>query len=589
MNTIKKSLRLQDITIFFILAVLAGCGLVYQYLLSHYAGRVLGAIETVIYTMIGIMIVSMGLGAFAARYIKCAYTGFAWLELGIALLGSSAILAIAAIFAFTHTLPQLIAFTFGLPPDLTPQGGVIQSLMEFAAVVPYIFGFILGVMIGIEIPLIARVRQSIYGEHLEHNLGDIYGIDYIGAGVGAALWVIFMLAMEPSLAAALTASANIGVGLIFYFLYRQRIKWNELLLLGHILVASIIVTVGMYGAQWDAIMEDTLYKDKVAYHINTHYQRIVITERTMDPAKPSVLTLYLNGRTQFSSNDEHIYHSMLTYPALAASARQDSILIIGGGDGLALRDVLRWQPKQVTLIDLDKAIVDFFSQSKALEGDEVNTRLLELNQKSFSDPRVTLLFGDAYNKVDELLQAEQIFDTIIIDLPDPNHPDLNKLYSARFYAKLKQLLAGDGAMAIQSTSPYHAKDAFLSVGVTMQHAGFEHVEQYHHNVPSFGEWGWTIATKLGRSPRQRLAALQALPLDDGWMTKGKLMAAFEFSQHFFKDRDKIRVNRVGSGVAYQYYRKNWEIQQGIYQKEDDFESNEAIPEPSGDISVYRNK
>ncbi|NOZ54528.1 MAG: polyamine aminopropyltransferase [Gammaproteobacteria bacterium] len=564
MNMRTKSLRLHDVAIFSIMAVLAGCGLIYEYLLSHYAGRVLGAIETVIFTMIGIMIVSMGLGAFAARYIKCAFTGFAWLEVGIALLGSTAIFAIAAIFAFAHTLPQVIAHTFGLPPDLVPQGGFIDSLLEFVKIIPYVFGFILGVMIGIEIPLIARVREKIYGEHLEHNFGDIYGMDYIGAGVGAALWVIFMLAMEPSLAAALTASANIIVGLLFYFLYHHQIKWKELLLLSHILVASVIITVGMYGTTWSEIMEDTLYKDNIAYRIDTQYQRVVITERLMDPAKPTVLTLYINGRIQFSSSDEHIYHAMLTYPALAASARHDSVLIIGGGDGLALRDVLRWQPQQVTLVDLDKTLVDFFTRSTTGESQEVNVRLVELNQESFSDPRVTLLFGDAYNKVDELLQAGQMFDTIIIDLPDPNHPDLNKLYSARFYAKLKQLLAGDGAIVTQSTSPYHAKDAFLSIGVTLQHAGFTHVEQYHHNVPSFGEWGWTIATKLGRSPRQRLAALQALPLDDSWTTKGKLLAAFEFDQHFFKDRDTIRVNRLGSGIAYQYYRQNWETEQGIY-------------------------
>jgi len=565
MKKVANSLRRHDIAIFLIMAVLAGCGLIYEYLLSHYAGRVLGAIETVIFTMIGIMIVSMGLGAFAARYIKCPFTGFAWLEVGIAFLGSSSVFAIAAIFAFTHTLPQIIAQTFGLPPDLVPQGGFIHSLLEFVKIVPYIFGFILGAMIGIEIPLIARVRESIYGEHLEHNLGDIYGVDYVGAGIGAALWVIFMLAMEPSLAAALTATANIIVGLLFYFLYHQRIKWKELLLLSHILVASIILTLGMNGAQWSAIMEDTLYKDKIAYRINTEYQRVVITERLMDPAKPTVLTLYINGRTQFSSNDEHIYHAMLTYPAMAASARHDNVLIIGGGDGLALRDVLRWQPQQVTLIDLDKAIVDFFTQAAAEQGGTINTRLVELNQKSFSDPRVTLRFGDAYINVDELLQSGQRFDTIIIDLPDPNHPDLNKLYSARFYAKLKHLLSGDGAIAIQSTSPYHAKDAFLSIGVTLQHAGFAHVEQYHHNIPSFGEWGWTIATKQGRSPKQRLMALQTLPLDDGWSTKGKLLAAFEFSQDFFKDRDTIKVNRLGSGVAYQYYRNNWEIEQGIRQ------------------------
>jgi len=108
-------------------------------------------------------------------------------------------------------------------------------------------------------------------------------------------------------------------------------------------------------------MEDMLYQDKVIYRMNTKYQHITITERTMDPAKPPVLTLYINGRTQFASNDEHIYHSMLTYPAMAASARHEKILIVGGGDGLALRNVLQWNPEKVTLLDLDEQVIQFFS------------------------------------------------------------------------------------------------------------------------------------------------------------------------------------------------------------------------------------
>jgi len=559
-----KRLAYYDLAIFGIVAVLAGCGLVYEYLLSHYAGRVLGAMETAIYGVIGIMIVSMGVGSFLARAIKSPFTGFAWLEALIALLGSSAVLIIAGVFALSNLFPQMLANTFGLPPDLLPSGGLIRGFGWVAESSPYVMGAVLGILIGMEIPLAARVREKLYGEHLEHNTGSIYGVDYIGAGVGAGLWVLFMLSIDISRAAALTASANIAVGLAFFLLFRRRIRWGALLVTSHLLVAGLVAALGIYGADWDAAMEDLLYRDKVVYRVDTKYQHLTITERVVDPMQPPVLSFYINGRMQFASNDEHIYHSMLVYPALAASARQANVLVVGGGDGLALRDILRWNPTRVVVLDLDEDLVDFFSHPVERDGRLINQRLLDLNRYSFQDPRVQVRFGDAFLSVDELLRSEEHFDAIIVDLPDPGHPDLNKLYSARFYAKLKSLLSGDGAMSVQSTSPYHAKRAFLSIGKTVKHAGFRHVEQYHHNVPSFGEWGWTIAVKHGSSPRARLAALDRLPVDDGWMTKGVMLASFEFGQDYFDGLEGIRINRLGSMVAYQYHQGDWQKEQGIF-------------------------
>ncbi len=560
----KKLLFWNDISIFLIMAVLAGCGMVYEYLLSHQAGRVLGAIETAIYGIIGIMIVSMGIGSFLARNIKCPFNGFVWLEILIALLGSSAVLIITGVFALSSMLPRLLGDTFGLPPDLLPSGGMIEWAEKIAKAGPYVTGAILGTLIGMEIPLIARVREAIHGEHLVHNIGSIYGADYIGAGIGAALWVLFMLTLDTTLAAALTAGANIVVGLLFLILFRHRIRKRALLVGGHLLVAVLAIFIAVEGAGWAASMEDMLYRDKVIYSTNTKYQHLTITERFTNPAKPPVLTFYINGRTQFASNDEHIYHSMLVYPPMAASARQDRILVIGGGDGLAVRDILRWNPKSVLVLDLDTDVVNLFTHPVKVDGRIINQRLLDLNNRSFTDPRVEVRNGDAFLTVDDLLRTDEYFDVIIVDLPDPGHPDLNKLYSARFYVKLKVLLSGDGVMSVQSTSPYHSKHAFLSIGKTVKHAGFLHVEQYHQNVPSFGEWGWTIATKNGRSPKSRLKALKELPIDDGWMTKGVMMAAFEFSRDYFDELDSIKINRLGSLVAYQYHQIDWEKEQGIY-------------------------
>ena len=551
--------KILDYTVLAILSIGAGCGLVYEYLLSHYAGRVLGAMEVAIFGIITVMMIFMGVGSFLARAIRNPYTGFAWLEVLLALLGSTSVFLIGGLFALSSLLPRILMETFNIPIDLAPQGGWLQITEQIARFSPYLVGAILGTMIGMEIPLIGEVRAHIYNNPLKNSAGSIYGFDYLGAGAGATLWLLYMLSMEVSAAAAITASANLAVGLLFFTLFREKIRWPVALLATHVLVAVLVLQIFDKGAQWSASMEDLLYKDRVIYRVNTKHQRLVVTERLNHPRQPTVLTFYLNGRTQFARNDEHIY------PALAASARQKKVLIVGGGDGLALRDVLRWDPQQVVLLELDPQLVQLFREPSPETAPD-NARLLAANQGSLSDPRVKIVAGDAFLTVDQLLQKEALFDTIIVDLPDPSHPDLNKLYSARFYAKLSGLLAGDGAMAVQSTSPYHAQNTFISIGKTVHHAGFLNVEQYHANVPSFGEWGWTIATKNGKSARDRLQRLQHLPIDDGWSTLGLMQAAFEFGKDFYKTAESIEINRLGSMVAYQYHHSDWQQEVGLVSK-----------------------
>lgn len=539
-----------------IMAALAGCGLIYEYLLSHYAGRILGALEAAIYTMIGLMIVSMGMGAFAARKIKCAFTGFAMLELTVALCGSFAIIITAAVIGFGQQLPLTIANTLGLPSDHLPNGGFIASLQTLSEYLPYAWGVLLGLMIGMEIPLIARVRQSLSDAHLLHNAGTIYGADYIGAGVGAAIWVAFMLAIDIQLAAALTASVNLLAGLAFIWRFWSQIRHVKLLLVGHIVASVVIGLLAVKGPSWEQHFNNLLYKDKVVYAKATRFQQLNFTERLRGGGLAPVYNLYINGRLQFSSSDEHIYHSFLIHPTLAASARHDKVLIIGGGDGLGLKQVLKWQPKAVTLMDLDQDLLSLFKHPPADMPTDLSNALLALNGDALNDPRLTLMVDDAFNGVDKLLSNGQLFDAIIVDLPDPSHPDLNKLYSDLFYRKLNELLNADGVITVQSTSPYHAPNAFISVGKTLSAAGFN-VKQYHHNVPSFGEWGWSIGSKMGKNPQQRLAALTDIPVPEDWLTPGLIHASFEFPKHFYDDIDKIKVNEIGSLQLYHYHLAAW--------------------------------
>ncbi|CAM4416822.1 polyamine aminopropyltransferase [Pseudoalteromonas ostreae] len=562
----KHSLLGHDFLLITVMAILAGCGLIYEYLLSHYAGRVLGSVESAIYAMIGTMIVAMGIGAFLARWFKDAFTAFAWLESLIALVGMGCILAIASVIAVSYSLPHIFSDIFNLPADVVLNGYVFQKLQEWSRFLPYVFGLLLGLLIGMEIPLIARIRQHVYGRFLENNAGTIYGADYIGAGIGAAIWVSIMLAMPIMQAAAWTALFNIIAGLAFLWRYHSYVRYAKLLLVCHIALLVLFGFILMLGSSWMKDLSNVLYKDKVIYSEATKYQHLVLTERLSRNQPDPITDLYLNGRLQFSSIDEQIYHSMLVYPPLLASNRHDNVLIIGGGDGLALRDVLKWPVKEVTLIDLDAQLLSLFGH----DDDEFNPpaaiheRLTKLNMHSMADPRSHIKVGDAFLEVERLLDEGKRFDTIIIDLPDPNHPDLNKMYSDYFYNHIRQLLAADGAMAVQSTSPYHAKKAFLSIGKTVKAAGFKHVEQYQQNIPSFGQWGWTIATTTGQSASARISDITSLPVASRWISKKYLLAAFVFPNHYFEQINDIEVNQLGSGTLYDYYRSAWQIESELY-------------------------
>lgn len=559
MNDPKKiRLLLDDSLLILIMATLACCGLIYEYLLSHYSARILGSMETVIYAIIGIMIVSMGLGAFAAKKVKDAFFGFVVLELTVAFIGCSATLFIASVIGFSQTLPQLIADTYQIPVDALPRGGILAKISWLSTQLPYLFAFVLGFLIGMEIPLIARIRETVYGYHLAHNAGTIYGADYIGAGVGAAIWVLCMLHLEISQAAALTATLNLLAGFVFLLRFNKRCKYIKSLALGHVLLTGLIVLVFQYGGFWQKQMQNMLYLDKVVYQTQTPYQNLVFTQRQLGGGLEPIYNFYINGRLQFSSLDEQIYHEFLVHPAMQASARRDNILIIGGGDGLALREVLKWQPKAVTLIDLDPHLVALFKAPEQVLPEYLANKIQQLTKNSFNDQRVTVINNDAFIAIDSLLQQKQRFDTIIVDLPDPSHPDLNKLYSVNFYYRLNHLLAGDGAFVVQSTSPFHAKNAFISIAKTVQQARFTKVEQYHQNIPSFGEWGWTIATKAGASARRRLREQDNLAVPTNWLTSPLLAASFVFNKGFYEQEDKVKINYLGSNQLYQYHQQAWE-------------------------------
>jgi len=261
------------------MALLAACGLIYEYLLAHYAGRIIGAVESTIYTMIGLMIVAMGIGAFLAKWVVDPFTGFAGLEVAIGFFGGCSVLIIASMMALTVTLPSWLQDVYGLHPSITVDGGVVAILQQAAFLMPFLCGFILGLMIGMEIPLIARIRELVHGKHLRHNTGTIYGADYIGAGFGAAIWVTVCLKVPIMMAAVGTAAVNALVGLFFLWRYRAYIMAPIRLWTAHGTLLVVLILLAIGGVRWVQAMNNTLFKDKVVFTKITPYQHLTLTER----------------------------------------------------------------------------------------------------------------------------------------------------------------------------------------------------------------------------------------------------------------------------------------------------------------------
>lgn len=552
----------RDTLLLSIMAVGAACGIVYEYLLAHYAGRVLGTLDTAVYGMIGVMVASMGVGAFFARAISNPYTGFAWLELLISIVGGTSVLVMAAVVSYAFILPAELLQTFGLDPSVTAEGGPVHALREISKVVPFVIGAILGFFVGMEIPLIARIREDIH-DNLANNAGTVYGFDYLGGGIGAAVWVMFCLTQPIIVVAASTALLNLILGAIFATFFWDKVKQVTSLIFLKIAVGMMLVGVLLNGGSWINSMNSMLYKDKVVYSKNTRFQNLVVTARVVGGSSKSILNLYINGRLQFSSADEDIYHAMLVSPAMEISARNERVLVIGGGDGLAARDILKYDPKSITLVDLDPGMTELFMGLDPTASAWVNDRLLTLNEDALSDDRVSVVNRDAFLYVEELVSNREYFDVIIVDLPDPNHPDLNKLYSDYFYRQLAELLSGDGALVIQSTSPYHSKEAFISIGVTANEAGFQ-VEQYHVNVPSFGEWGWTIATEIGETPLERLKQIGADDVNSSIVDRDFIVGAFNFPKFYYQGVEKIESNKLNNPILYKYHSDGWRKKQGVF-------------------------
>jgi len=498
--------RLHAPLLYLTVLVIATSGLVYELLAGTVASYVLGDSVTQFSTTIGVYLFAMGLGSYLSRFVETRLARrFLEVELAAALVGGFSAPLLFLAFAYADVFE---VFLYG-------------ELL------------IIGALVGLEIPLLMRILK----EQLDFKdlVARVLTFDYIGALVGS---LAFALVLVPSLGlqrtSLLVGMLNACVALLGSVVLARLLAPRERL---YVRVAATLLLVALaaglgFADRFTRFTEATLYPDPILHARQSAYQRLVVTHG-------ATTRLYLNGNLQFDSGDEHRYHEALVHPAFAAHPRAARVLILGGGDGLALREVLKHPVEEVTLVDLDPAVTDLARTLPAIR---------RLHGGVFDDERLTLVNDDAMVWLDE--REGPPFDLVLVDFPDPNDFSLGKLYTRRFYRLVQEALAADGVLAVQSTSPLYARHSYWCIERTIRAAGF-HTQPYHATVPSFGAWGYVLARPVPfDAPRSLGRDLDLRYLDDA--TLGAL---------FVFPRDMARVdeppNRLDDQHLVRLYEREW--------------------------------
>jgi len=489
--------------------IIATCGLIYELLAGTLSSYVLGDSVTQFSFIIGIYLSAMGVGSWLSKYIdKNIAEKFIDVELAVAVIGGFS--------------APLLFLTF--------------AHVSYFQIVLYTMVFLIGVLVGLEIPLLMRILK----DELDFKtlVSRVLALDYVGALVASLLFPIFLVPkLGLNRTSLLFGMLNAGVAVWATWLLESRLKKNVNVfrIKGAVIILLLLIAF-IKADRLTTLAEDALFVDNIIYAKSSSYQRIVVTKGKTGYA------LFLNGNLQFNSFDEYRYHEALVHPAFAAyNGEPKRVLVLGGGDGLALREILKYKSvESVQLVDLDPAMTGL---SKALPA------LAELNHHSFDDPRVSVANADAFVWLDNT--AIEPFDIAIVDFPDPNNFALGKLYTTRFYNLLKQKLTPDAAVVIQCTSPLIARNSYWSIVKTLEAVGFT-VKPYQTTVPSFGLWGYALA-------KQQPFDIPTQPpnVELKFLNVSSFASMFEFPTDMKMPDEEIEINRLDNQALVRYYETEW--------------------------------
>ncbi len=499
--------------------VVAACGLVYELAAGALASYLLGDSVLQFSSIIGTYLFAMGIGSWASRYIERQLVAqFLRIELLVGLIGG-----------------------------LMPAGLFIaHSLLPAGAALPFrvlLYGCVLlvGILVGLEIPLVMRILKRRFESRyaLKDLVSQVLTFDYLGALMVA---LAFPLLFLPHLGLVRTGVffglLNAAVAVWALFLFRADLRhWRA-----HAWACAAVgatLLAAMVGANHITTWaEDQFYGDGVILRESSDYQRVVVT------SGPAGLRLFLNGNLQFHSRDEYRYHEALVHPAMAAHGAPRRVLVLGGGDGMAVREVLKYPSVQeVVLVELDPHITRLFASHPAL---------VQANAGALASPKLKIVNTDAFTWLDanqsQAAGAKELFDVIIIDFPDPSNFSLGKLYTTSFYERADQALAASGWMVVQSTSPLVARQSFWTVVSTLEAAGLA-TTPYHAHVPSFGEWGFVLA---GHRP---WPGLRTLPQGLRFISPEGMPALLQFPPDMA--RVDAQPNRLSNQVLVTTFEAEW--------------------------------
>ena len=484
--------------------VVAACGLVYELAAGALASYVLGDSVLQFSTIIGSYLFAMGVGSWLSRFFDRQLPAhFLRIELMVALVGG---LMPAALFLANAFAPG--AFRFLL----------------------YALVLAVGTLVGLEIPLVMRIlRRNVA---LKDLVSQVLTFDYLGA---LAVSVAFPLLLVPRLGLIRTGLLfglmNAAVALWALWLFRHELRRLRAHVVASLLTLATLAAAFAGAGRITTLAEDNFYQDSIVFSATSPWQRIVVTHGRAGHR------LFLNGNLQFAERDEYRYHEALVHPAMAAHGAARKVAVLGGGDGMAVREVLRHPGvDSVTLVELDPHMTRLFSQHETLA---------RLNGGSLASPKVRIVNADAFKWLE---QSREMFDVIVVDFPDPTNFSIGKLYTQSFYALLEQRLSASGYAVIQTTSPLVARQSFWTVVTTLESVGLR-VVPYHAHVPSFGEWGFVIASRRPfRMPHELPAGLK-------FLTPAGLPPLFDFPRDMA--RVPAEVNRLSSQVLVTTYEREW--------------------------------
>ena len=469
-------------------AACAACGIVYELALLTLSASLNGGSIVATSLIVAGYIAALGAGALLVRPLLAhAAITFIAVEALLGIIGGLSAAALYVVFAFVDGSTWVLAASTAL----------------------------IGGLVGAEVPLLMTLLQRgrVAGPtDAGRTLANLNAADYLGALVGGLVWPFILLPQLGMIrGAAATGIVNlVAAATVSIFLLRRVVSSRQLAMALCALAAALalLATLLVRAHDIETTSRQRLYADPIIAYRHTPYQEIVITRRDNDTR------LYLDGGLQFSTRDEYRYTESLVYPALGKGAR--SVLVLGGGDGLVARELLR-QPgiEKIVQVELDPAVIEL-----------ARTTLHDANGGALDNPRVQVVIDDAMNwlRAPERHPSEG-FDAVIVDLPDPDTPVLGRLYSTEFYTLVAHALAPGGLMVVQSGSPFSTPTAFWRAVSTIRSAGYA-VTPYHAHVPTFGDWGFALASRGDTAPIPTMPA-NAPPLR--FLNPQVLQAATVFS------------------------------------------------------------